>query len=113
MSMRARCSPIAASSRATTVMGPPRTADPYKVDQKSPHQSVGGPINRRPRPDRTRARISRMHVLDNPVWHALTGAHASLAERVGSAARYHADVAVFSALDDDASPAAWSDLRDL
>ena len=54
-----------------------------------------------------------MHVLDNPVWHALTGTHASLAERVGSAARYPSDVAVFCAVDDDASTAAWSDLREL
>lgn len=54
-----------------------------------------------------------MHVLDNPVWHALTGMHASLAEQVGSAARYQADIAVFAALDDTASPAAWNDLRDL
>jgi len=54
-----------------------------------------------------------MHVLDNPVWHALTGTHASLAVRAGAAARYQSDVAVFCALDDDASPAAWNDLREL
>jgi GNAT superfamily N-acetyltransferase len=54
-----------------------------------------------------------MHVLDNPVWHALTGTHAPLAERVGSAARYQSDVTVFSALDDGGAAAAWNDLRDL
>jgi ribosomal protein S18 acetylase RimI-like enzyme len=54
-----------------------------------------------------------MHVLDNPGWHALTGTHASLGERVGSAARYEPDVAAFCALADDATPAAWSDLREL
>jgi ribosomal protein S18 acetylase RimI-like enzyme len=54
-----------------------------------------------------------MHVLDNPVWHALTGTHASLGERVGSAARYQSDVTVFCALDDDATSVAWNDLRDL
>jgi ribosomal protein S18 acetylase RimI-like enzyme len=61
----------------------------------------------------TRARIVRVHVLDNPVWHALVGPHAPLAERVGDAARYVSDVAVFCALADDASPAAWEDLRTL
>ena len=51
-----------------------------------------------------RARISRMHVLDNPVWHALTGPHATLAERAARAARYQADVSVFGALADDPTP---------
>jgi len=54
-----------------------------------------------------------VHVLDNPVWHALIGPHAALAERRGEAARYVSDVAVFCALADDASPAAWDDLRTL
>ncbi len=54
-----------------------------------------------------------MPVLDNPGWHALTATHASLAERVGSAARYEPDVAAFCALADDATPAAWNDLREL
>jgi ribosomal protein S18 acetylase RimI-like enzyme len=54
-----------------------------------------------------------MHVLDNPGWHALTGPHASVAERVGSAARYEPDVAAFCALADNTSPAAWNDLREL
>jgi ribosomal protein S18 acetylase RimI-like enzyme len=54
-----------------------------------------------------------MHVLDNPGWHALMGAHAPLGERNGSAARYQPDVAAFCALADEAAPAAWNDLRDL
>jgi ribosomal protein S18 acetylase RimI-like enzyme len=59
----------------------------------------------------THARISHVHVLDNPAWHALTGPHSALAERAGNAARYISDVAVFGALADDARPAAWDDLR--
>ena len=54
-----------------------------------------------------------MHVLDNPAWHALTGPHATVAERVGSAARYEPDVSVFAALPDHITPAAWDDLREL
>lgn len=54
-----------------------------------------------------------MHVLDNPIWHALTGPHATLAERAPQAARYQPDVSVFAALPDDATPEAWDDLRDL
>jgi len=54
-----------------------------------------------------------MHVLDNPIWHALTGPHATLAERAPRAARYPADVSVFAALPDDPTPEAWDDLRDL
>lgn len=54
-----------------------------------------------------------MHVLDNPVWHALTGTHATVAQRSGSAARYVPDVAVFAALADDTTPAAWDALATL
>ena len=54
-----------------------------------------------------------MHVLDNPIWHALTGPHATLAERALRAARYPADVSVFAALPDDPTPEAWEDLRNL
>src|SRR5882724_10090339 len=50
------------------------------------------------------------HVLDNPVWGALTGAHAGLAERRGRAARYQADVAPFAAVEDPADPGCWADL---
>jgi ribosomal protein S18 acetylase RimI-like enzyme len=54
-----------------------------------------------------------MHVLDNPIWHALTGPHATLAERAPHAARYLPDVSVFAALPDDPTPEAWDDLREL
>ncbi|MET7272041.1 GNAT family N-acetyltransferase [Streptomyces flaveolus] len=53
------------------------------------------------------------HPLDNAVWAALTGPHASFAERLGKAARYPSDVAVFAALEDPADPAAWADLHRL
>ncbi|MGW0816645.1 GNAT family N-acetyltransferase [Streptomyces viridiviolaceus] len=53
------------------------------------------------------------HPLDNAAWAALTGPHAHFAERVGRAARYPSDVAVFAALADPADPAAWADLHRL
>jgi ribosomal protein S18 acetylase RimI-like enzyme len=53
------------------------------------------------------------HPLDNPVWDALTGVHAGLAERHGRAARYLLDVAPFAAVDDQADPGAWADLAEL
>ncbi|MGF1425408.1 GNAT family N-acetyltransferase [Kitasatospora sp. LaBMicrA B282] len=53
------------------------------------------------------------HVLDNPAWTALTGPHAGLAERLGRAARYPADVCPFAALADPADPRAWADLAAL
>jgi predicted GNAT family acetyltransferase len=55
----------------------------------------------------------RMHVLDNPVWHALTGPHATLAERAPHAARYQPDVSVFGGVPDDATPEAWDELAGL
>jgi ribosomal protein S18 acetylase RimI-like enzyme len=54
-----------------------------------------------------------MHVLDNPVWHALIGTHATVAQRHGSAARYVPDVAVFAALSDDPTAPAWDALAAL
>jgi ribosomal protein S18 acetylase RimI-like enzyme len=54
-----------------------------------------------------------MHVLDNAIWHALTGPHATLAEQGPHAARYQPDVSVFGAVDDDASPEAWDELAGL
>ena len=52
-------------------------------------------------------------LLDNPVWAALAGPHADLAERVGDAARYPADVYAFAALADPDDQRAWADLRRL
>src|SRR5689334_10482870 len=54
-----------------------------------------------------------VHVLDNPVWHALTGPQQNVADTRSNASRYHADVAPFAALADDAGPSAWEELRDL
>ena len=54
-----------------------------------------------------------MHVLDNPVWHALGGPHATVAERFGPAARYVPEVAAFAALADDVNADAWDALREL
>lgn len=52
-------------------------------------------------------------VLDNAAWSSLTGRHRHLGERIGSAARYHPDVARFVALADPADPQAWADLATL
>jgi GNAT superfamily N-acetyltransferase len=49
-------------------------------------------------------------VLDNVVWHALTGVQRDLAEHGGRAARFLREVAPFSGLDDPASTEAWDDL---
>ncbi|MFC9298887.1 GNAT family N-acetyltransferase [Streptomyces sp. NPDC057011] len=60
------------------------------------------------------------HVLDNPAWASLSGAHTAFAERPGPggalgpgtsrAARYRADVSPFAALADPADPRSWADL---
>jgi ribosomal protein S18 acetylase RimI-like enzyme len=52
-------------------------------------------------------------ILDNPVWSALTGPHAHLAERAGQAARYPEDVAPFYAVPAPPDGRAWADLRTL
>ncbi|MEU4097155.1 GNAT family N-acetyltransferase [Streptomyces sp. NPDC026673] len=53
------------------------------------------------------------HPLDNPVWAALSGAHARFAEVRGRAARYPAEMSPFAAVADQADPAAWHDLAGL
>jgi ribosomal protein S18 acetylase RimI-like enzyme len=50
-------------------------------------------------------------VLDNAVWHALTGPQSSFAEAHPQARRYRIDVAPFAGLDDVADPQAWADLE--
>ncbi|MFI1035279.1 GNAT family N-acetyltransferase [Streptomyces sp. NPDC020951] len=57
--------------------------------------------------------VTHPHALDNAVWAALDGPHAHLADRVGRAARYPADVYDFAALADPGDPAAWADLLTL
>jgi ribosomal protein S18 acetylase RimI-like enzyme len=39
------------------------------------------------------------HILDNPVWHALTGPHADIANGTGRARHYPRDMAPFSAIE--------------
>lgn len=53
------------------------------------------------------------HPLDNPVWSALTGPQAGIAERAGDALRYPADVSRFAALPGEPDPAAWAGLAEL
>jgi ribosomal protein S18 acetylase RimI-like enzyme len=52
-------------------------------------------------------------VLDNVVWHAITGPRAALAERLGDAGRFHPDVSPFAAVADRGSASAWADLAAL
>jgi ribosomal protein S18 acetylase RimI-like enzyme len=54
-----------------------------------------------------------MELLDNPVWHALTGPQAGFSEGSSLALRYQPDVAVFAALPDDVGPDAWHALAQL
>ena len=53
-----------------------------------------------------------VHILDNPVWHALNTHHAQFALGAGLARRYSADIAPFIALA-DATPAAFDDLAQI
>jgi ribosomal protein S18 acetylase RimI-like enzyme len=52
-------------------------------------------------------------LLDNPIWAALTGPQAHLAERHGRGARFPAEISPFAAVDDPADPPAWADLARL
>ena len=54
-----------------------------------------------------------MDPLDNPVWHALTGPQANVAEGTARARRYDPDFSVFAALPDVPDLAAWDDLATL
>jgi ribosomal protein S18 acetylase RimI-like enzyme len=53
------------------------------------------------------------HPLDNPLWSALTGPQAPLAQRHGRAARFPVDVSPFAAVAEPEDPAAWADLAAL
>jgi ribosomal protein S18 acetylase RimI-like enzyme len=53
------------------------------------------------------------HPLDNPAWHALTGAHRSLAIGDDRARRYREDVSPFAAVADPADPAAFAHLGEV
>jgi ribosomal protein S18 acetylase RimI-like enzyme len=54
-----------------------------------------------------------MALLDNAVWHALTGPQAAFGERRGSAVRYRPDVSPFLALPDTPDAGSWDDLAGL
>ncbi|HYZ90812.1 MAG TPA: GNAT family N-acetyltransferase [Actinomycetota bacterium] len=56
--------------------------------------------------------IEEARLLDNVVWHAIDGPLSALAERVGQAGRFHAEVGPFAAIADN-SPDAWNDLATL
>lgn len=53
------------------------------------------------------------HPLDNPAWSALTGTHASLAERHGNARRYRPELTMLSALPNAPTGDDWADLAAL
>ena len=57
------------------------------------------------------ARLGPVEALDNPVWQALTGPHATVAEGGAFARRYRPEYSVWCAVHDDADPAAWSEMR--
>jgi predicted GNAT family acetyltransferase len=52
-------------------------------------------------------------MLDNVVWHAITGPQRELAEHTGAAGRFQPDVSPFSAIADLDSDEAWKDLARL
>jgi ribosomal protein S18 acetylase RimI-like enzyme len=52
-------------------------------------------------------------VLDNPVWHALTGPQATVAEGTERAKRYDTEVAPFAGLPDEVEPSDWAALAGL
>ena len=59
------------------------------------------------------SKVVSRNVLDNVVWHAMSGPQQALSERLGSAGRFHPDVSPFAAVADPESDEAWSDLAQL
>jgi ribosomal protein S18 acetylase RimI-like enzyme len=85
----------------STSLQPPHEQSPAGTAVPGPTRSTGS------------AEPAGPHLLDNPVWAALTGPHRHLAERVGSAARYQTDVSPFVAIADPDDPRSWADLAAL
>jgi len=58
--------------------------------------------------------VTADHVLDNPVWSSVNGAHSELADVVsvggGAAGLYQHKVAPFGAVEDAGNPACWAAL---
>jgi ribosomal protein S18 acetylase RimI-like enzyme len=54
-----------------------------------------------------------LHVLDNPAWASLTGAHAQFAEGTGRARRYRPSISPILGIEDPEDPASWDDLAAL
>jgi ribosomal protein S18 acetylase RimI-like enzyme len=54
-----------------------------------------------------------VHVLDNPVWHALTGPQQKVADVRSAAVRYDPEVAPFAAVPDVPTRDTWDELREL
>jgi predicted GNAT family acetyltransferase len=54
-----------------------------------------------------------VHVLDNPVWHALAGPQTAVAEGDALALRFDPTVSVFAAVADDPTDASWDALHQL
>lgn len=64
--------------------------------------------------DRHAAPAVRSHLLDNVVWHALTGPQSAFATTdSGRARRFTADVTPMAGVDDPTDPAAWAELAAL
>jgi ribosomal protein S18 acetylase RimI-like enzyme len=63
-----------------------------------------------PRVSEAHESLTEQGTLDHPVWAALTGPHAGLAERRGAAARYPEAMSPFAAVEPSAGGDAWSDL---
>lgn len=72
---------------------------PGRIDRVTTSASVG--------------RVDPSWVLDNPVWHSLTGIHADLAEGQGPVRRYRPEVSVFGAVEDWADPEVWPAIAEL
>src|SRR5581483_338432 len=59
-----------------------------------------------------RSKLVRVHVLDNPIWRALTTRQSDMALRSGVAARFHAEINLLAGFEGDAA-AGFSALREI
>ena len=68
-----------------------------------------GEASGQPAPDRAVGEA----VLDNTVWHSMTGVHRDLCTFNGGAGRYHWEITPFAGMADPTDPGCWADLEDL